>query len=347
MFAFPAQPNQQIRFHGGADYLYRLTLTTGPFITHAVPNAVSDCDRKQGYLAPQGWNIPPGVLLKTVLSEHLSLTKQACLRMPGWSGVALLPRVKSMPSHDAPATVRTQPLEVTLPTSYTGVVKDADSKHYFRIPMKQSQRMRIAVEAIEYYSPLCPQIRLLGPDGKVVVESPERGALQDVDLTSTAKQDGDHLLILSDRFGHGGNRHFYHLALTEPKSDFQLTLDTDTLQVTGTAELTVNVQRQTGVGEPVGDITVSAVDLPPEVTVESVVSQPEGDTSKKVTLKFASTISEPQTQRIRIRGEAKDKSRWATTPQKLRHRFEHLWLLLKPGNQKAPAGQESTTQLPD
>src|SRR5439155_22291552 len=39
LFAFPATPDSTIRFAGGDDYIYHLTLTTGPFIDHALPLA--------------------------------------------------------------------------------------------------------------------------------------------------------------------------------------------------------------------------------------------------------------------------------------------------------------------
>jgi hypothetical protein len=37
VFAFPATPDSSIRYAGGADYLYRLTLTTGPYVRLTLP----------------------------------------------------------------------------------------------------------------------------------------------------------------------------------------------------------------------------------------------------------------------------------------------------------------------
>ena len=39
IFAFPETPNSSIRYAGGNDYLYRLTLTTGPYLHHTLPLA--------------------------------------------------------------------------------------------------------------------------------------------------------------------------------------------------------------------------------------------------------------------------------------------------------------------
>src|SRR5262245_40256096 len=40
LFAFPAKPDSSIRFAGGSDFVYRLTLTTGGFIDYAFPLAI-------------------------------------------------------------------------------------------------------------------------------------------------------------------------------------------------------------------------------------------------------------------------------------------------------------------
>ena len=37
IFAFPETPTSSVRYAGGSNYLYRLTLTTGPYVHHAVP----------------------------------------------------------------------------------------------------------------------------------------------------------------------------------------------------------------------------------------------------------------------------------------------------------------------
>jgi hypothetical protein len=41
LFAFPSTPDQRIRFAGGDAFVYRLTLTTGGFLEHVFPLAVS------------------------------------------------------------------------------------------------------------------------------------------------------------------------------------------------------------------------------------------------------------------------------------------------------------------
>ena len=54
LFAFPASPDSSIRFAGGANQIYRLTLTTGPFVTHSIP--LSAPLANPGQVEAAGWN---------------------------------------------------------------------------------------------------------------------------------------------------------------------------------------------------------------------------------------------------------------------------------------------------
>ena len=61
LFAFSATPDTSVSFHGGANYVYRLTLTTGPYITHAAELAVPQA--QPGAVEVRGWNIPAATKL--------------------------------------------------------------------------------------------------------------------------------------------------------------------------------------------------------------------------------------------------------------------------------------------
>src|SRR5207247_2637205 len=54
LFAFPATPDAAVRFAGGDDHIYRLTLTTGPFLDHALPLAVP---KEESQVELTGWNL--------------------------------------------------------------------------------------------------------------------------------------------------------------------------------------------------------------------------------------------------------------------------------------------------
>ena len=80
--------------------------------------------------------------------------------------------------------------------------------------------------------------------------------------------------------------------------------------------------------EPIGAITVEAIDLPEGVTAEPVVSEAEGPTAAKVTLRLASTgpaFSGP----IRVRattGPPLGLTRYGRVPTKYPTTISALWL---------------------
>ncbi|MEO1999126.1 MAG: PPC domain-containing protein, partial [Planctomycetaceae bacterium] len=57
VFGFPSKPNSSITYSGAATYVYRLTLTTGPFIANAAPVSVAAGTMSVPVF---GWNIPEG-----------------------------------------------------------------------------------------------------------------------------------------------------------------------------------------------------------------------------------------------------------------------------------------------
>ena len=64
LFAFPAQTDSSVNFSGAATYVYRLTLSTGPFVDHVLPMSIQ---RGQGTtLRLHGWNLPPELLERPV-----------------------------------------------------------------------------------------------------------------------------------------------------------------------------------------------------------------------------------------------------------------------------------------
>src|SRR5439155_26317331 len=115
LFAFPATPDSGIRFAGGDDYIYRLTLTTGPFIDHALPLAAP---REESQVALGGWNLEPGAaaIVPPLSAETGALTPPDNPLVWIWrtdaAGAIVVPRV------DYPTTVGER--ELAVPCSVSG-----------------------------------------------------------------------------------------------------------------------------------------------------------------------------------------------------------------------------------
>ncbi|MEZ6046769.1 MAG: hypothetical protein R3C11_14560 [Planctomycetaceae bacterium] len=56
LFSFPSTPNQSIAFSGANTYVYRMLVTTGPYVDHTTPMSLSTAEPTSVRLF--GWNLP-------------------------------------------------------------------------------------------------------------------------------------------------------------------------------------------------------------------------------------------------------------------------------------------------
>ncbi|MHC4875513.1 MAG: PPC domain-containing protein, partial [Planctomycetota bacterium] len=73
LFGFPAAPNSTIRFANSADYVYRLSLTTGPWPDHVQPSAAQVGEEAELNVA--GWNLTDD--LKTLSAKPFTSATDA------------------------------------------------------------------------------------------------------------------------------------------------------------------------------------------------------------------------------------------------------------------------------
>lgn len=353
IFAFPSAPNQQIRFHGGAQYVYRMTLTTGPYITHAIPSAVH-LEPTSAYLSrsvkPFGWNIPTDSQLPVLQFARSSadqpiefVASEFALRTGSQVGIVnatnyagssrillVSHNVESLAGDQTPD----QPKLLQAPVTVCGSIRKERDIDCFRVPMTKGTAYQIAVESVSLHSAMVPMARLKDPTGKVVAEVRENSNASDAVLSHTAGLDGEYTLTIRDRYHHGGERYFYRLSIVPRPCDFALSLAADSYRATPTepAEIQVSVVRHTGSGETISDIEIEAVGLPPGATAASVISKSEGDTSGKVTL-TVKTVGTSFSGPIQIRGTAVGRKiiRTAMTQEKFQSRFNAVWMTIQPG----------------
>lgn len=348
VFAFSSTPNTNIALQGGPEYVYRLTLTTGPFVTHSIPSAVSQTEPSTVELF--GWNIPPHTRVPVVPLGGEPWAGDAEVELAGDPrnapasrlgfalalGFANAARVRLVPhsvgmeitqaSGDPPPTLLP-------PTVVTGWLQKRRQIDTFRVSLVKGQVLVAAVETRSLNLPLHPVVKLVDPAGAVAVavEPPE---LQDAVLTHTAAQDGEYRLLVSDRYRLGGERCFYRLSVRLDEADFSLAASADAVVVTAEkpTEFPLTIQRRAAPNGAVGPITIEVVGLPPGVTAPPVISEPAGPTSEKVTLVLSSTgagYSGP----IRIVGKAsvpKELQRPALTPARFSTYFDAIWLTAVP-----------------
>lgn len=345
LFAFPAGPDTSIRFSGGDNYIYRLTLTTGPFVTHTVP--LSAPLSNPGIVEVFGWNIPAKTKLPVTpfggprladyqefeVLDEMRISPDSRLGFVFASQFAGSARVRLIPHAAVEVLAQTdpkKPMTLTPATSVTGCLRTSRQTDEFRVPLKKGQQVIVSVEARNLDFPLDPVVKMVDPGGAVIADIDDTGTTRDAAFAHVATKDGIYRLFVGDRYRQGGDRCFYRLTVRWDEPDFELFVNTDAIVVTPNkpTELPIKVQRRAIPAGSVGPITIQVIGLPSTVTTAALVSEPTGPTAETVTLKF-STSGPPFSGPFRIVGQAtlpKGGRRFVRTAPKLRATFETIWL---------------------
>ena len=288
LFAFPSSPDSTIRFAGGETYIYRLTLTTGPFVEYAMPLVIQRGPIQA--IAPQGWNIPAGMNASSKIEDDI-----ATFHGPNLANTTRL-RIVDHPSRSSiPPEALAPPFSITTRLEKPGV---ADS---IRIMVKKGQSLNIRVDSRELGLMVNPVIRVLD-QAKMQLARVEQGPLnKDAELNFTPAADGEYRIQVQDLHGGSGFRHAYHLRVATPVPDFALAVASDRFALApGTPlDIPVSITRIAGHSK---EIALAAEGLPEGVKLEVLPIAKDG---KTVPLRLTADKSGPSGS-FRIVGKAKE-----------------------------------------
>lgn len=291
-FAFPSAPNSTIAFAGGADYVYRLTLTTQPVVEHTTPLVKPPGDGEVA-LNLHGWNIS----IPSAALPAGSSTLDVGLALP-----------YSVPACDLPVVIESQlPAErtITVPVAVSGMIAPEGTDAYL-ISATKSQQLSFSVQARRYGSQLDPVLSIQDKDGKTLKEADDiSGENPDAELSFTIPADGQYRIVVSDRYQHVSERYFYVLRCEETKPSFDVELKTTAFTVPADKplEIPLTIARRDGFAEAI-DFKVEG--LPEGLTAECPRSEKEGDSSKAVTIKISGTAKASFSGAIKIIAESVD-----------------------------------------
>jgi len=350
LFAFPSEPNSTIGFAGGDNYIYRLTLTTGPFIDHALPLALSH-EAAQVRLA--GWNLSDPLAVDVPAGNE----PLAWLFHPEAAGAWLVNRSARASIVATDASDPAAPQEVQLPVTISGRFEAEDDADAFAFAGTKGQKVRIQVAASSLGFPTDATIALLDAAGQTVAEQDDTGRDgRDPLLSAALAADGLHRVVIRDLHGRGGLRLVYRLTIETPEPDFELSLAADSFVVTAAGPLEIPLT-VTGSGGGSGErVEIHVLDLPPGVTAEPLMvvaadggqsgnrggrrgrrggGQPAAAAGAKLILKADPAAIQPGGAPIRIEGRHKDDNgelvRTASFPLGLPLTDKHtaVWLTVK------------------
>ena len=276
-----ARQNANVNFAGAANYLYRLTLTTGPFVDHAVPMSIPRGQSTR--LRLHGWNLP-AELIEFPIEPTDGDTFE--LSHPQLANTLTLP-IETNPSlrEVEPNELSAVPQELAVPSSITGVISQPGEVDVFQLKLAAKQQILIRTDARAAGSPIDPLLRITKPDGTVIQELDDAAKGNfDPDLSFTASAEGEYRLAITDRFNAGGPRFVYRITALPSRPDFELRVAADSFVLTESdkpLEIPVTIERQRGFASEL-EITVSG--LPEKVTAEPAISTKDGDSAKSVKL---------------------------------------------------------------
>lgn len=304
LFAFPASPDSSINFAGGDGYVYRLTVTTGPFADHALPLAIARGAAADLTLAGQNLT-SPGVRLEPAVHYWRDRWFWHPPEASGFLPLLLVDHPSLVVEQPASGTV---PPVVPVPVTLTGWLAAPQQQNVVAIAATTGQKVEIQVEASSLGYDLDPVVTIADSSGKMVAEADDgRRNERDVRLEFNPAADGQYLVTIRDLHGRGGSRQVYRCTIRHPAPDFSLSLSGGSFRVAAgaTVEVPVLIDRQGGFKSA---IEIMAEHLPAGVTAAAVTSPAEGEQAKQVKL-LLTAAADAQSGSFHIIGKAADDQR--------------------------------------
>ena len=280
LFAFPLTPNSSIRFAGGDAFIYRLTLTTGGFLEHVFPLAVSqDCSTPMTAI---GSNISE---CRPRFDDSSDRGNTTCSR-------SIIRCCRGMPRSGASRAIRSSrsnpTIWLSLKSSRTATRSAGESTLQasgmsFGSNSKKGEKHVFSLESRTLGLPLDAVLQVLDADGKTLAETDDVGNSRDPELTFTPPADGKYRVVVRDLNGRGGPHYAYLLRALAPEPDFTLSLSADKFNVTAGKEtkVVVNIARINGFTDT---IDVMAEELPDGVLATTARSRQSDASARSVTL---------------------------------------------------------------
>jgi len=338
LLAFPRN------FSGSKGYVYRLTTTTGPFVDHIVPMAVSTSEDAASTVRIFGWNLPPE--LHDLPVELRDDQQNAFLRHP------LLANVLETQVVDTPLFVerepndKSTPQKITLPAIVTGQIHETGDRDVFEFEAKKGQTYSIKVVSRELGFPLDAYIRIYNKDGQKLREIDDIArAVVDVNLDYKFPYDGKYTIEVTDRFTNSGYRFMYRLEMTPALPEYEATVAATQFKLTGKTalEIPVKIQRKRGYAKK---LRFDVIGLDEKVQVTAPISEAKGDSSKEIKLILKSPRSYTGSMPFEIvateideKGDGLKQSVVATIADRTQQ-TDTFWLTAIAGEAKAPVKAE-------
>lgn len=291
-----------VNFGGLQDYVYRLTITTGPWL-----DAVYPLGGQRGQtvkLQYQGVGLPAEPIAVDLPNEDRD-TIWHHAQVAGQPTNGVLFDLSDLPEYLENETAHSDPQAVELPTVLNGRISKADEVDAWKFAAKKGEEWTFDVKASRLGSPLDGVLTLFNAEGKQIAQADDQPKGQtDPLLKAKIPADGEYVLKIQDRFAsRGGPRFAYRIGCTasEDSPGFEITLPADAFTLTRGTDLKIklDITRTGGLSEP---IELKFDGLPEGITATDT-TVPKNKTKAQITLQAADKIP-VALHRVKLRGEA-------------------------------------------
>jgi len=253
VFAFPSTPDTTIRFSGADTYIYRLTITKGPYVDHVFPLSIQT--GKPQNLQLKGWNLSKDFASLSVNAPvGLAETRVFKNGATGYFNVSCTPH----PSFIFSKGKQSMLVEESCIVSGT---LDVEKSHDYELKFKKGDKYKIKVDARSIGSDLDPLIVQKDALGKELKRVDDEGAANrdaSVEVNSTGDSS---FLKISDLHNHAGETYYYRISFVPIIPDFEFSIEGESFAPKDNkpVEVPIKISR---LGAHSSDIVLKAIDLP-------------------------------------------------------------------------------------
>ncbi len=277
------------KYDGDPRWVYALTVTNKPFITHLYPMAANPGQVITVEPVGSARLTTPRLTLTAptqpgIHEVQLDITGQKS--NPATLIVSPLPQVLEQEPNDTPE----QAQRIAIPCGINGRIGVKRDLDHFIFRAQKGRAIRLEVKARRFATPLRSALDsvldVMTPQGQVLATNDDAFG-KDAGLVFTPPTDGDYVVRLRDLNSKGGDTYVYYLECDWARPDFTLRCDCDKAMI-GPGSSTawyVQVARQNGFDGPVKidvkglpkGVTTNALTIPATMTQGLLVLTAAGD----------------------------------------------------------------------
>jgi hypothetical protein len=273
-FTAAEEGNYQIRIHdirflGGQDFVYRLTVTADPHVDWVYPLGGKRGQKVQVEVAGQYLPARPVAIELPASGEEFY---RHHLQISGKRSNDFLMELDDLPEY-LEGDAALEKVAVTIPAVLNGRIEQPGQIDSWRFAATKGAVYQFDLRAGRLGSPLDGVLLIADDKGKLLAQGERSEQHIDPQVVFKVLADGIYTVQIRDRFAsRGGPAYAYRLRISPAQPDFRLTVATDGLTVLrkGKAKLRVLVERQNGFQETVSlridglpnGVAVKGVDIP-------------------------------------------------------------------------------------